>query len=62
MTERVGTRMMTYNTVIRMTVHGGTRMMTYGAEDTRDGTCGDTYDDIWHGTHMMAHVGSHDDV
>ena len=46
MTERVGTRMMTYNTVIRMTVHGGTRMMTYGAEDTRDGTCGDTYDDV----------------
>ena len=29
-----------------MTVHGGTRMMTYGAEDTRDGTCGDTYDDV----------------
>ena len=62
MLAHVGTRMLTCDTVTRMTEYGGTRVMTYGAEDTRDGTCGDTYDDIWHGTHMMAHVGSHDDV
>ena len=46
MTERVGSCMMTCDTVTRVTEHGGTRVMTYGAEDTRDGTCEDTCDDI----------------
>ena len=46
MTAHVGTHMKTYNTMTRMTERVGTHMMTYDKEDTRDGTCGDIYEDI----------------